>query len=234
MKKSISWKRIVAVVIILVFIPLAVLISWKSGSRKYYLTSMVVIILTLSAFLLRFEKRKPQAAEVVLIAVLCALTVVVRGVFIMFPQFMPAAAIIIIAGMAFGAETGFLTGSLGMFISNFMFGQGMWTCWQMFAYGLLGFIAGVCYEKKIIKNSFISIGIFSSIVTMFIVGPILDTCTLFTMSSAVNRETAITVYAAGVPVNIMHTIGTLAGLLLFRGPLFEKFERMKYKYGLMQ
>ena len=89
-------------------------------------------------FFLVFENRRPQAREVVVIAVMAALAVAGRAAFFMLPQFKPTAAIVIIAGVGLGAEAGFLTGALAGFVSNFFFGQGPWTPWQMFAFGIPG------------------------------------------------------------------------------------------------
>ena len=84
-----------------------------------------------------FEDRKPQAREVLLIAVMAAIAVVGRMAFFMLPQFKPVTAIVIITGISLGAEAGFLTGAVAGFVSNFFFGQGPWTPWQMFAFGII-------------------------------------------------------------------------------------------------
>ena len=96
-------------------------------------------------FILVFDKKKPQARELVPIAVMAAIAVVGRTVFeiIPLPNFKPCSAIIIITAVAFGPEAGFLTGALTAFVSNFIFGQGPWTPWQMFTWGLVGFLAGI-------------------------------------------------------------------------------------------
>lgn len=65
----------------------------------------------------------------------------------MLPQFKPVAAIVIISGVAFGGETGFLVGAITAFVSNFFFGQGPWTPWQMFSFGIIGFLAGIMFQK---------------------------------------------------------------------------------------
>ena len=65
----------------------------------------------------------------------------------MLPQFKPVLALTIIAGVAFGGEVGFLVGAMTMLTSNMIFGQGPWTPWQMFAMGIIGFLAGVLFKK---------------------------------------------------------------------------------------
>ena len=61
-------------------------------------------------------------------------------------------AIIIITAVAFGPEAGFLTGALTAFVSNFIFGQGPWTPWQMFTWGLVGFLAGILQNAGVFRG----------------------------------------------------------------------------------
>lgn len=117
-------KRILGYVLILILMPVTLMVSWHFGDRKYYLCSLILIVYSIIPFLLSYEKRKPQARELVTIAVMCAIAVASRAAFIMLPHFKPMLGIIMITGMAFGAEAGFLTGALGAFVSNFIFGQG--------------------------------------------------------------------------------------------------------------
>jgi len=101
-----------------------------------------------------FDKKKPQARELVPIAVMAALGVVGRTVFavVPLPNFKPVSAIVIITAVAFGPETGFLTGALTGFVSNFIFGQGPWTPWQMFCWGMIGFIAGLLENQGFFRR----------------------------------------------------------------------------------
>ena len=142
-KTRLPLKTIVAIIVIVLCIPLilglGVLLPGEGG---IYAISAIVIVLVMLPFMLAFEGRRPQARELVLITVMIALAVAGRAAFFMVPQFKPMVALVIIAGVALGAESGFVTGSLSAFISNFIFGQGPWTPWQMFRAGLIGFLAG--------------------------------------------------------------------------------------------
>ena len=71
-------------------------------------------------FFLIFEGRKPQARELVLIAVLVALNVAGRAAFFMLPEFKPVVAMTILAGVAFGGETGFLVGAMTMLVVEYV------------------------------------------------------------------------------------------------------------------
>ena len=133
MKKS----HIVMLPIFLLLIPATIYFGLRFSGRAYYVTSTLVMIETLVPFLLAFENRKPQARELVVIAVLSALAVAARVV-IPIPNFKAIFAIIMLSGIAFGPETGFLVGAISAFASNFFYGQGPYTPWQMFAYGAGG------------------------------------------------------------------------------------------------
>ena len=108
-------KGILACVIALVLIPITIFVAWNFFDRNYFVTSLLIIVYSMVPFFVMFEKRKPQARELVTIAVMCAIAVASRAAFIWLDHFKPMAAIIIITGIALGAEAGFLTGSLSVF-----------------------------------------------------------------------------------------------------------------------
>ncbi len=233
--KKLSKATWISIIVIAVLIPATLMFSHYLGDRQYYISSLLIIIFSMIPFLVSFESRKPQARELVTIAVLCAIAVVSRAIFIMLPAFKPMTAIIIIAGMAFGARAGFLTGAISGFVSNFIFGQGPWTPWQMFSYGLAGFISGILCERGVLnpKRKGV-ITAFGGMVVLLIVGPMLDTSTLFLMSSMINTSSAASVYLAGVPYNTVHAIAVMLTLYFLTEPMMEKLNRIKIKYGMME
>ena len=116
--------------------------------RKYYLTSLLLVGLMFVPFVLRFEGRRPQARELVLLATMTALAVAGRAAFYWLPQCKPVCAIVILTAVAFTPEAGFVTGAAAGLISNFFFGQGPWTPWQMLGFGLVGFLGGVLFSGR--------------------------------------------------------------------------------------
>lgn len=134
--KKFSKRTGISVLVICILLPLVLAASRHFGNRRYYLCSLLLIVLSMVPFFLSFEKRKPQAREIVTLSVMCAIAVASRAAFIMVPHFKPMVGIIIITAMTFGPEAGFLTGAVSGFVSNFLFGQGPWTPWQMFAFGI--------------------------------------------------------------------------------------------------
>ena len=103
-------------------IPLTLYFGMHLPGRSYYITSTLVIVELLVPFLLAFESRKPQARELVVIAVLSALAVAARVV-IPLPHFKAIFAIIMLSGIAFGPEAGFMVGAISALASNFSMGR---------------------------------------------------------------------------------------------------------------
>ncbi|MCR5846143.1 MAG: ECF transporter S component [bacterium] len=233
-RKRLTKRTIVSIIAILVLIPPTIFIGWNFGDRNYYITSVLIIAYTLIPFFISFENRKPQARELVIIAVMIAIAVVSRVAFIWAPSFKPTIAVIMIAGMALGAEAGFMTGSLTAFVSNFIFGQGPWTPFQMFAYGIAGLVGGILAHKGILKTKPVHLIIAGIAVPLCIVGPLLDTCALFLSLSEITWESAGAIYLSGLPVNAALAFATTVTLLLAAKPLCEKLDRVKVKYGFME
>ncbi len=225
-------KTIIGIVLILLAIPLTIFAgSILLQDRKYYFTSVMIILETIFAFFLSFESGKPRARELVIISVLCALAIAGRSVFYMAPQFKPVAAIVIVAGICFGGEAGFLVGAITAFVSNFFFGQGPWTPWQMVAFGLIGFISGLLFKKSKSIN-IPMLCIFGFLATLIIYGGIVNPASVIMMQGEPSLSMIIASYAAGFPFDIIHSISTAFFLALIGRPMIEKLERVKTKFGI--
>ena len=229
MKKS-SFAMLVTCFLV---IPLTLILGTKLSGRAYYVTSTLVILEILIPFLLAFEGRKPQARELVVIAVLCALVVASRAA-IPIPNFKPTYAVIMLSGIAFGPEAGFLVGAVTAFASNFFYGQGAYTPWQMFAYGAGGMLAGFVFRKKWLPREPLAMGIFGYLVVLLFIGPILDTCSVFLTLPEISLKSAWPLYVSGFPVNLSQGACTFLTMLLFGRPLLEKLDRVKTQYGMME
>jgi energy-coupling factor transport system ATP-binding protein len=185
-------------------------------------------------FFLVFEGRKPQARELVIIAVLCAIAVAGRAAFFMLPEFKPVIALTIIAGVAFGGETGFLVGAMTMLISNMLFSQGPWTPWQMFAMGIIGFLAGVLFRKGWLRRSRGSLCVFGVIAAIVIYGGIMNPSSALMWASDFNWQILLTYYLSGFPVDCIQAAATCFFLWVLAEPMLEKLDRIKKKYGLVE
>ena len=229
MKKS----HIATLVIFLVTIPATLFLGVHLPGRWYYLTSTLIIGQLLIPFFLAFEGRRPQARELVIMAVLCALAVAAR-VAIPIPNFKAIYGIIMIAGIAFGPQSGFLVGAVAALSSNFFLSQGPYTPWQMMAYGAGGMLAGFLFQKGRLPRKPILMGIVGFLGVLFFVGPLLDTCTVFLAPISMNLKSILAIYISGFTVNISQGISTFLVMFLLGKPLLEKLDRIKVKYGMME
>jgi energy-coupling factor transport system substrate-specific component len=169
----------------------------------------------------------------VLVAVLCALAVAGR-VLIPFPNMKAVYAIIILAGIAFGPETGFIVGAITAFASNFFYAQGPYTPWQMMAYGAGGMLAGFLFRQGRLPRKPVLMGIVGFLGVLLFVGPLLDTCTVFIAPISMNLSSILAIYISGFAVNISQGLSTFLVLFLLGNPMLEKLDRIKVKYGMME
>ncbi|MBU5487068.1 ECF transporter S component [Clostridium sp. MSJ-8] len=235
LNKGISKRTIMASIIILLLIPTTIYIGIRyMGNRKYYFISLLIIIYTIIPFFISFENRKPKPREIIVIAVLSAIAVVGRAAFYMIPQFKPVCAIVIIAGIAFGGEAGFLTGSLAGFVSNFIFRQGPWTPWQMFSFGIIGFIAGLLFNNKKIKDNKMLVIIYGGLSTFIIYGLIMNLYSALTMMPDFSMKAYIASIISGIPFDLIHAAATVIFLFILYKPMMTKLDRIKIKYGFMR
>lgn len=235
-KRRLSKRTVIAAALILLLIPLTLFAGLVYIEKKqYYITALAVLIECMAPFFLVFEGRKPKARELVLIATLCALAVAGRAAFFVLPQFKPVMALTIIAGVALGGETGFLVGALTMLISNILFSQGPWTPWQMFAMGIIGFLAGVLYKKGWLLRSRGSLCVFGGICTFLIYGGIMNPASaLIWGSETLNLKILLGYYVTGFPMDAVHAASTVLFLWFGAQPMLEKLDRIKVKYGLVE
>ena len=234
-KRKILKRTKIATLLILFLIPLTIFIGiYYLGDKKYYFISLLIILETMIPFGFAFENRKPKARELVIISALCAIGVAGRTAFFMLPQFKPVAAIVIISGVAFGGETGFLVGAITAFVSNFFFGQGPWTPWQMFSFGIIGFLAGIMFQKGILRKTKTDMCVFGFLATFVIYGGIMNPASVIMWQSNININMVLSSYVMGMPFDFIHAVSTVFFLFFAAEPMLEKLERIKIKYGLIE
>ncbi len=134
--------------VIFLIIPIIVILGYfLLGEKMYMPVSFLILLSIMIPFFMVFEKCKTKAREMILIVMMSALTIVSHlTLHIIFP-IQIGTALVILSGVSLGAEAGFLIGALSRLICNFYMGQGPWTPWQMFAWGLLGFLFGIIFNK---------------------------------------------------------------------------------------
>ena len=155
MKKS----HLLTLVVFFVLIPATLLLGTKFPGRSFYITGTLMVFELMLPFFMAFEGRHPQARELVLIAVMCAMAIAAR-VAMPIPNFKAVFAFVMLSGIVFGPESGFMVGAITALASNFFYTQGSHTPWQMFAYGaggmLAGFAAGWVYRLLKNKNAYVA------------------------------------------------------------------------------
>lgn len=204
------------------------------GNRRYLLVSLAVIFETMLPFFLVFEGRKPQARELVILSVLGAMAICGRAVFFALPGFKPVAAMVILTGVAFGGEAGFMVGAMTMLCSNILFGQGPWTPWQMFAMGIMGLLAGILFRKGLLHRSRLSLSVYGGLTTFLIYGGIMNPASVLMFQSSPNLKMLLASYATGIPADAVHALATVLFLWFLSEPMLEKLDRVKVKYGLIE
>lgn len=232
-------KTLLTILAALVLAPLTAVVGMAVPGNGYYLSGTLIVLYAIVPFFVSFEGRRPTAREIAVVAVLTALAVAARAAFIWVPHFKPMAAVIMIAGLAAGPQTGFLVGSVAALASNFIFGQGPWTPWQMLAFGVAGLVAGLLADVRVFPRANLSwprriaLATVGFVLIVGLVGPILDTSTFFYLSTAPTPELAAVVYLAGLPVNAIHGAATALTLLVVANPLLDQLARVRVKYGLL-
>lgn len=208
------------------------LLLWQvfSPERNFYLISVIILFLSMMPFFALFERKKTSARELTLIASLIAIAVVSRAVFYLVPQVKPIGAVVVVSAVCLGAQRGYLIGAFSAFISNFIFGQGIWTPFQMTALGFVGLISGLIFSK--IKPTKINLAIIGFILNFVLYGLIVDLSSVVFLAAEKNWQALLAVYSAGIPFNLIYGIATGIFLFLFGVPFIKKINRINTKYGI--
>ena len=135
--------RIAAEIVAIVATPAVLAVCAIANFEQTALLTLVVVLASIGVFFASYEASRPRLRDIMPTVVLAALAAAGRILFAPIPDFKPVSAIAIIAGVAFGRKSGFMVGALAALASNFFFGQGPWTPWQMYAWGLVGYGAGL-------------------------------------------------------------------------------------------
>lgn len=237
--------NVAAFIMVFIVAPLTILLSLTVlDGNRYFVMSAMLAIITILVFFLMFEGRKPDARIIVIISVMSAAAVVGRAIFFFAPNFKPTLSIVIMTGICFGRNVGFITGAISAFVSNFMFGQGPWTPWQMLAMGIVGYLSGMLFDdgkkgrrsKRYAEHKFgmtLAYCVFGFLSVFFIYGGIVDLWTILGFLGDPTLKSALVIYGMAAPMNLVHAASTVFFLLIFVIPMKSKLDRIKIKYGLV-
>lgn len=222
--------KILALMTLILF-PAILIIFTLNGGSNYALLSFFMVILAMVPFLLLYEKKKPRAREWIPLAVMAAIAAVGRAAFAAIPEFKPVSAIVIITGMCFGPEAGFLTGAISALASNLFFGQGPWTPWQMFAWGIIGFIAGLLEKAGLLKHKWqiYVFGFFSG----YLYGWILNIWNGAGFLYDLSWKSYLSLCITSIPTDFVHASATVFFLWLLCDSWCKKLRRIKIKFGIL-
>ena len=200
-------------------------------SINYYISSIVVLVLSMLPLFAVFEAKSLTARDLTLTATLIALAVVGRAAFYLIPQVKPIAAIVIASAVCLGSQRGYIIGAFSAFVSNFIFGQGFWTPFQMVALGTVGLLAGLVFQRlKVNRYTLSVVGFF---LASFVYGIIVDMSTVLSVyGNNITLKGALSVYASGAVFNLVFGVSTAVFLFLFGMPFITKIERISTKYAI--
>ena len=219
-------RQIVKTAVPFVLIPVTVLLGALVLDKKMHLyVSLVTAVLSLLLFASGYEKKPVGSRRMVITAVMTALCVAGRFI----PFFKPVTAITVITAIYIGGESGFLVGAMAALLSNFYFGQGPWTPFQMFAWGIIGLIAGFMAEP--LKKKKVLLVIYGVIAGVFY-SMIMDVWTVMWYDGGFNGGLYLTALVTALPHTLMYAFSNFTFLWFMAKPFGDKLERIKIKYGV--
>jgi len=224
--KSARLRKLIRIAVPFVLIPGLVLAGGiLLREKQYAAVSLLVALLSLLLFFAGFEKKKTGNRRLVIVSVMVTLSVVGRFI----PIIKPVTALTVLTAMYLGGEAGFLTGALSALISNFYFGQGPWTPFQMFAWGLIGLLAGFLSEP--LRRSRVFLMIYGAIAGALF-SFLMDVWTVLWYNGSFSGSLYLGALVTAIPYTILYAVSNCIFLWIFAKPFGEKLSRVKIKYGV--
>ncbi|MDO4841662.1 MAG: ECF transporter S component [Phoenicibacter congonensis] len=217
--------------LILIAVPAVLLICAIFQTESSAFLTFAVAIGGVALFFLGFENSTPHLRQIMPTAVLGAIAAAGRILFAPIPDFKPVSAICIISGIIFGRRSGFMVGALAALVSNFFFGQGPWTPWQMYSWGLIGYVAGVLNDMGAFEHK--PVLYVYAFLSPLGYGFILNSWYIIGWVHPITWQTALAAYAAGLPLDFIHSVATVTFLAILYEPWKRKLIRIKEKFALM-
>jgi len=219
-------RSIIKITVPFILIPAVTLLGTVAfDEKKHIIIALAVALLALLLFAAGFEKKSTGTRRMVIVAVMTALCFAGRFI----PFLKPIAALTIITALYLGGEAGFLVGALSAVLSNFYFGQGPWTAFQMLAWGLIGLFAGI-FSEKLLKSSTLLLiyGAMTGIAYSFI----MDIWTVLWYNQGFNMKLYAAALVSAIPYTVSYAVSNVLFLYLLAPPFGEKLQRIKIKYGV--
>jgi energy-coupling factor transport system substrate-specific component len=201
-------------------------VSWQ-------LACFVILAAVLVGGFAWYERSRPPAQVVALVAALAALAIAGRIAFAAFPNVKPTTDIVVFAGFALGAAPGFAVGALAALVSNFWFGQGPWTPWQMAGWGMCG-VLGAAVGLGWRNAGRLTLAAVCGLAGIAY-GALLNFSLMATYGGELSLERFGVLSARAVPFEVAHVAGNVA-LALLAGPAMVRMlvrfrERFEWRRG---
>jgi energy-coupling factor transport system substrate-specific component len=197
---------------------------------SWQLASTLLLTFVLALGFLWFERSRPPAKVIALVAALAALATVGRIAFAPIPNVKPTTDIALFAGYALGPVPGFMVGSVAALVSNIFFGQGPWTPWQMFGWGFAGVLGGVLALVAGRELGRIPLAAACALAGLLF-GALMD---LYQWTQGATHDLAayLAWSATSLPYNLAHIMGNIAFCLLL-GPTFvQSLRRFRRRFEM--
>lgn len=223
-------KKWISLCIMCLVIPTTVLIgAIFFKDRQYAWTSLSVAVLSCIPFFLSFEKNEQNSKKMIIIAVMTALSIVGRLIFAPIPGFKPVTALVIISAIYLGSESGFIIGALSAVLSNFYFGQGPWTPFQMFVWGFIGLLAGLLSSP--LKKRKLLLWLFGA-ASGVIFSVLMDVWTVLWADGVFNFSRYLAAIITAIPTTVTYSVSNVIFLLIFANPIGKALNRIIIKYQI--
>lgn len=196
-------------------------------SENYIMGFFIMILGLLILVFYIFEQEEIVIDKLVLIGILSSLSSVGRVLLGSIPSVQPSSFIIICSGIGFGKEIGMMVGILTALSSNLVLGQGPWTPWQMFLWGLMGYLSGVL--SKVLKRRKIFL-ILYGFIWGFVFGWIMNIWMITGYSSEINREIFILSCISSFYFDLAHSLSNVILIKIAGDKISRIFERLRNKY----
>ena len=222
---------------LLLAVPAVMAAALLAGVEQAALAMLVVVALVLALFFAGYEASRPGLRQIMPTLVLAALALrLVPAALYYIPDFKPVSAIAIIAGATLGRRNGFMVGALAALTSNFFFGQGMWTPWQMYAWGLVGYVGGALAhagafdraDGTVRMPALMAYGFASGL----LYGVVINAYDIIGFVQPLTWAGVVARLATAVPFDITHGLATCVFLAALYKPWCRRINRVVVKYGL--
>ncbi|MCR6544840.1 ECF transporter S component [Dehalobacterium formicoaceticum] len=194
---------------------------------NWALFSLIIVGMALLTFFLRFEQQGVSSKVVALTAAMASLAAIARVPFAVIMSLQPTTFLVMISGYVFGPQTGFMVGALGALTSNFFLGQGPWTPWQMFSWGMCG-VSGALLGMKSKGYKPVSFALLG-FVNGYLFGWVMNLWHWLGFIYPLTWETFLATYAISFPFDTIHAVGNVAFSLVFGKSFYHILSRFKKK-----